>query len=402
MREDGAIFISIDGNELADLLYILHEIFGERNFIECISWYKKVSPANDAKWFSNDHEYLVVFAQAKEGWRPNRLKRNDKQTAYYRNPDNDARGDWNSVAYTCNKSRRQRPNLYYPIIHPNTGDEVWPKETAVWAYSYDVYQTHEAQDLLYWGVDGGAKSPRYKKFLSDAGDIVPRSIWPYADVGHTQEATSEFRELFPDGGFDTPKPTRLIKRILQLATDKDSLVLDCFAGSGTTGHAVMQMNAEDGGTRRFVLVEMEPQIARNITAERLRRVIGGYGDKPGLGGAFTYATLGDALIDADGQLGAGVSYTDLARYIFHKETGETLADVPDGGGDGFLGECGGVAVFLLWGKGAERVLDADGLRRLAARSGLKTVYADACPVPADRLARANIRFVQTQYALAAS
>ena len=282
LRDDGVIFISIDNNEVHNLRMVLNEVFGGENFVDCVVWQKKVSPSNDAKWFSSDHDYLLVYAKSKEVWRPRRLPRTDKQKGYYRNPDNDPRGPWNSATYTCNKSKRERPNLYYPITNPNTEEEIWPRDIAVWAYSPEVHLKHAEQKRIYWGVDGTAKMPRLKHFLSEARDVVPRSIWPYADVGHTQESMREFLGFFPDGGFDTPKPTRLIKRILELSTDSNlgDLVLDFFSGSSSTAHAVLAKNREDGGNRRFITVQIPeptdntdfPTIA-DIGKERIRRVI---------------------------------------------------------------------------------------------------------------------------------
>lgn len=282
LREDGVIFITIDNQEVENLKKVCHELFGEENFVSIIVWQKKVSPANDAKWFSSDHDYILVYARNKEVWRPNGLDRNEAQTAYYKNPDNDSRGDWNSATYTCNKSRVERPNLYYPITNPFTGKEVWPKETAVWKYAKDISLRHQKEKRLYWGVEGNAQFPRIKLFLSEMDKVVPRSVWGYADVGHTQEATKELRTLMGDTGFDTPKPSRLVRRMLEVSgnDDDDSIVLDFFAGSGTTAHAVLELNKLDGGNRKFILVQLPeptgredyPSIA-DITKERVRWVI---------------------------------------------------------------------------------------------------------------------------------
>ena len=265
----------------------MDEIFGQENFVDCIVWQKKVSPSNDATWSSSDHDYILVYAKQKDIWRPNRLAMNERQKGYYQNPDNDPRGDWNSSTYTCNKTKDERPNLYYPLINPNTGEEVWPLETAVWAYSKELHQEHLKQNLIYWGKDGKAK-PRFKVFLSEAGKVVPRSVWLYDDVGSTQEATRKLQKLFPQGGFDTPKPPRLICRILEIGTDsnKNDIIVDFFAGSSTTAQAVIEQNLSDDGNRRFVMVQLpeptpEKSIARQtgfktiseFAIERIRRVI---------------------------------------------------------------------------------------------------------------------------------
>jgi adenine-specific DNA-methyltransferase len=160
LSDDGVIFISIDEIEICKLRLLMDEIYGENNFIEQIIWQNRVSPANDAKWFSSDHEYIITYAKNKDKWFPKKSKRTDKQNSYYTNPDKDNRGKWNSAAYTCNKNKDERPNLYYPLINPNTNEEVWPNENAVWAYSKETHLKHVEENILYWGKDGKSNSPR--------------------------------------------------------------------------------------------------------------------------------------------------------------------------------------------------------------------------------------------------
>ena len=162
LSDDGVIFISIDNHELNTLMQLCDETFGTTNLIDVITWFKKASPSNDAQFFSNDCEYILVYARDKTIWRPKRLPLTEKQKKYYQNPDNDPRGPWNSATYTCNKSRSQRPNLYYPIQNPFTGEMVYPKETSVWAYSQEQCKEHAKSNMLYWGVDGKAQYPRFK------------------------------------------------------------------------------------------------------------------------------------------------------------------------------------------------------------------------------------------------
>lgn len=258
LKDDGVIFISIDENEESNLSKICDEIFGEHNFIVSIIWQSKVSPSNDAKYFSSDHEYILCYAKNKENFKLRRLERTDKQKDYYKNPDSDNRGPWNSVAYTCNKSKEERPNLFYSISNPNTGERIYPKETAVWAFSKEQTEKFIKEKRFYWGKDGTSKSPRYKKFLSEAGNVVPRSIQFYNDVGHTQEATKELSEIIPASGFLYPKPTRLIKRLIELSVEpnEEAIILDFFAGSGSTAHALLNMNNEDNGSRKFIMVQI--------------------------------------------------------------------------------------------------------------------------------------------------
>lgn len=290
LRSDGSIWINIDDNESHYLKVLCDEVWGRDNFVTSISWRKKVSPSNDATWFSSDHDYILVYAKYKSQWNLNRLPMNERQRGYYTNPDNDPRGDWNSATYTCNKSIEERPNLYYPIINPNTGKTVYPSRTAVWAYSEEKHQEHKDLDLLYWGKQGTSSTPRLKKFLSDAGDVVPRTIWDYGEVGHTQEAKRETIALSDGDVFATPKPERLLKRILHIGSNPGDLVVDFFAGSGTTGAVALKMG------RCFALVEQMDHLD-TITVPRLEKAIageqGGISDEVGWqgGGDFMYCEL---------------------------------------------------------------------------------------------------------------
>ncbi len=272
LTDDGVIFISIDDNEVTQLHKACDEVFGESNFVAKIPWIKRVSPANDSKWYSGDHEYILIFAKSKDLWHPNKTQRTENHNSYYKNPDNDIRGAWNSAAYTCNKSRSERPNLYYSIINPNTGEEIYPNETAVWAYSYETHLENVANNLLYWGADGKSKSPRKKKFLSEAENVVPRSHWHYSEVGSTQTSTTDLRDLFNGASFPYPKPVKLLKKALYQATiGENDIILDFFSGSATTAHAVMQLNAEDGGNRKFIMVQLP-----EITDEKSEAYKAGY------------------------------------------------------------------------------------------------------------------------------
>lgn len=279
LREDGVIFVNIDSNEAANLKEILDEIFGSGNFVTQITWQKRVSPANDAKWFSSDHDSIFVYAKNKDLWRPQKLERTVDQLAYYKNPDDDPRGPWNSATYTCNKSKSERPNLYYSIVNPNTGEEVFPKETAVWKYGKDVTEKLTAEGRLYWGANGMSSSPRAKLYLADMDNVVPRSVWSSEDAGHTQAATTELKNLFDgENVFDSPKPVKLLNRIMEIScSSADDIVLDFFAGSGTTAHAAIARCAS-GKPCRFIVVQLPEPLSNSefstiseITKERIRR-----------------------------------------------------------------------------------------------------------------------------------
>ncbi|MBR2574540.1 MAG: site-specific DNA-methyltransferase [Loktanella sp.] len=276
LSDEGSFWMTLDENEFYRGKGLLDEIFGEQNCVATVAWQNKVSPANDAKYFSDDFDYLVCFAKNKPQWKIRGLERTEGQSTYFTNVDDDARGPWNSATYTCNKTSSERPNLYYAIKNPFNGKEVWPKKTAVWRFSKERHEELEKDDRLYWGVNGDAEKPRLKLFLSEAGDVVPRSVWPYKEVGHTQGAMTALTQIMQTTEFQTPKPVELLLRVLRLAlSDRDALILDSFAGSGTTAHAVLEMNKRDGGNRKFILVEME-DYADKLTAERVRRVINGY------------------------------------------------------------------------------------------------------------------------------
>lgn len=408
LREDGAIFISIDDNECSNLIQICDQIFGIQNRIIQSVWIKRVSPANDAKYFSSDHEFLVVYARNKTLWRPNKLKRTEKQIDNYRNPDNDTRGPWNSVTYTCNKSVDERPNLYHSITNPNTGEVIWPRKTAVWKYDAARHVENEAKGLLWWGIDGKAKMPRLKRFLNDMGDVVPRSFLHYDDVGHTQEARTELLDILRECPFTTPKPSRLIRRIIELGTKPGDIVLDSFAGSGTTGHAVLTMNNEESEERRFIMIEMDHTICQNITRQRIKRVALGYKNSKGmqvngLGGSFRFCDLGEPLFNSQGQIADTVTFRDLAHHVFFIATGEPL---PQGTNlkTPLLGVSNGVAVYLLYNgilgdksvKGGN-VLTREILASLPRHEGTKIIYGNGCRISPERLRKENIIFRQVPY-----
>ena len=256
-------------------------------------------PGNDAKWFSGDHDHLLVYARRKESWRPYRLPRNERQLGDHSNPDDDPRGPWNSAAYTSRKNSEERPNLYYAITNPNTREAIWPEKTRVWAYNQEAHMANERQGLVWWGKNGKGSKPRIKKFLAGGRDVVPRSVWGYEEAGHTQEAMLESLALFPGDPFSTPKPERLIQRVLLAATKAGDWVLDSFAGSGTTGAVAHKMG------RRWIMVELGEHCHTHIIP-RLNKVIEGT-DDGGItqvvgwkgGGGFRYHRLAPSLLAKD-------------------------------------------------------------------------------------------------------
>jgi adenine-specific DNA-methyltransferase len=269
---------------------LMNQVFGERNFIATVIWQKVFSPKNTAMHFSDDHEYILVYAINRDVWRPNSIPRSEAQDKAYKNPDNDFRGAWTSGDCSAR-------NFYgegtYPITCPSGRIITGPPPGNYWRFSKKRLDELNADGRIWWGKDGNGV-PRLKRFLTEVKQgVVPQTLWKYEEVGHTQDAKKEVQEVmqFEDTAsvFSTPKPIRLIERILRIATKPDDIVLDFFAGSGTTAHAVMKLNAEDGGNRRFILVssteatESEPDknLCSDVCAKRVGRVIQGYTNKKG-------------------------------------------------------------------------------------------------------------------------
>jgi adenine-specific DNA-methyltransferase len=301
LSEDGSLWITIDDNEAHYLKVMCDEIFGRVNFVANVIWQKKYAPANDALWLSDSHDHILVFSKNKSIWRPNKLARTSKQNQLYSNPDNDPRGAWMSDNYTCAKSANERPNLYYAIQNPNTNEEIWPKQTRVWAFDQLTHQQHIKENKIYWGKDGKNSTPRLKKFLSDlrSQGRVSSTIWLYEEVGHTQDARREILALNPKNPFATPKPERLIHQIIEIASNPGDLILDSFAGSGTTGAVAHKMG------RRWIMIELGEHCHTHIIP-RLKKVIDGE-DKGGIteavnwkgGGGFRYYHLAPSLLEKD-------------------------------------------------------------------------------------------------------
>lgn len=300
MADDGSIWVSLDDNEAHYCKVMMDEVFGRANFIANVIWQKKYSPANDAIWLSDSHDHILVFAKNKQIWRPNSLERSQDSDDAYKNPDDDPRGPWKAGDYTCNKSADARPNLYYAIEHPTTGRKVWPKRTAVWRYAEETHKRHVIENRIWWGKDGKNAVPAFKRFLTDVDTgIVPQTIWEWTEVGHTQDGKKEQIALNPKDPFGTPKPERLLQRILEIATNPGEWVLDSFAGSGTTGAVAQKMG------RQWIMVELGEHCHTHIIP-RLKKVIddedyGGVTKLTGWagGGGFRYYRLAPSLLKKD-------------------------------------------------------------------------------------------------------
>jgi adenine-specific DNA-methyltransferase len=258
LTEDGVIFISIDDNEVDNLKKICDEIFGEGNFIATIIWQKKYAVSADDPGIAAMHDYIICFQ--KTSFNRLLLPRTDKQLSRYKNLDNDSRGPWSSDNYVSNKSKDERPTLWYSIKHPKTGKDVWPDESAVWRYSIENHKKMVTEKRLYWGPNESYEKPRLKRFLSEIQNgIVPSTWWPFQEVGHNDEGQKETAQLIGKKIFSTPKPVRLLERILEISVQKNDFVLDFFAGSGTVAHAVIKRNAENNSNIKFILVQLAEQ-----------------------------------------------------------------------------------------------------------------------------------------------
>jgi adenine-specific DNA-methyltransferase len=413
LGEAGSIWITLDDNEIHRARAMLDAIFGESNFIACCIWHKMDSPKNTAEHFSVDHDYLLVYAKDSSLWTMNLLPRTDEMLARYKNPDNDPRGPW---LLSDLAARNYYAQGQYPITTKSGKTIEGPPAGSYWRISKEKFDEFDRDNRIWWG-DSGDNRPGIKRFLSEVKDgVVAQTIWRWQDVGSTRNSKQALSEILGAGKgedlFITPKPVELLNRILSLATTPHSIVLDSFAGSGSTGHAVLAANKNDGGDRKFILVECE-KYADDLTAERMRRVIGGYrfqgtqreellkqsitfsdlkkADKllaqiasienldghrfdkiekkikdgellvegvktitervDGLGGSFTYCTLGDA-VDMDKMLtGESLpSFEQLGALLFHMATNEAIdpGKMFEKDGHGYLGESAAFHVWLIY------------------------------------------------------
>ena len=445
LADDGAIFISIDDTEYANLKLICDEIFGSNCFASNISWQRTYSTRNDSKGIVNEVEHLVVYSKQPD-WNPNKLPRTAEMDAKYKNPDNDIMPWTSSDAFAADAASHQ--GMVYAIQHPFTGNLIYPYNGAHWRYQQDAmleymngwtkYELREIDDaekraeicgvsekevrsgvmgiLLadtldiakenaskilrrgqwprFYFTNGGKGGIRRKTYIDSVEGKPPTNYWPYADVGHTDEAAKIVKAIF--GGkatFDTPKPPRLIERILQIAGENNALILDSFAGSGTTAHAVLNMNKADGGHRKFILVEMM-DYADSITAERVKRVIRGYGEGKnaveGTGGSFSFYDLGEPLLHGD-MLNENVGVEKIWEYVYFTDTKVSLPEShPDE--PYFMGVHIGSAYYFYYEKQAVTTLNREFLHTVKTEADAYVIYADLCTLSEAELEKYHITF----------
>lgn len=404
LSENGAIFISIDDNEVHHLRQIMDEIFGEANFVTNIIWQKKYSPQNDAKYFSDMHDFIVVYAKHKNkndeqnGWIRNLLPRTDEMNARYTNPDNDSRGVWKSSDLSVKTYNKETD---YSITTPS-GRVVNPPYRSCWRVSKEKFQEMVDDNRIWFGRDGKSV-PSIKRFLSEVRDgSVPVTIWFRDEVGDNEKAKKEVNTVLRETNltFETPKPIELIKKIIRLSTDKDSIILDSFAGSGTTGHATLELNKYDNGNRKFILVELENNIAENVISKRLEKVIKGYKEgmfPEGTGQGFEYLNLNGELYDKSGLVNPQAKYEDMAAYIYFTETKNYLdiATIKNP----HIGSQGSTHYFLFFEGKGKNILDEKTLKKIYEYNGKKVIYADKCLIDDEQLEKLGITFKQIPYEL---
>ena len=445
LADDGVILISIDDTEYANLKAICDEIFGANCFVSNISWQRTYSTRNDSKGIVNEVEHILCYSKQPD-WQPNKLPRTAEMDSKYKNPDNDTMPWTSSDAFAADASTHQ--GMVYAIQHPFTGKMIYPYNGAHWRYSQDEMLSHMSgwtdyelrdlddakeralicgvseqdvrcgvkaivlsKDLIFAKADAeavltrgqwpkfyftnnGKGGIRRKTYLNSVEGKPPTNLWLYEDVGHTDEAKKELISIFNGRApFDTPKPTRLIERVLQIVGDKDAIVLDSFAGSGTTAHAVLNMNMADGGHRRFILVEMM-DYADSITAERVKRVISGYGSGknavPGTGGDFSFYDLGEPLM-IGGELNEAIGTEKIREHIWYTETRQSLpAHTPEH--PYLLGNNNGNAWYFYYEPDKVTVLDYEFLATIKEKADSYTIYADRCAIPDSKLSELGIVF----------
>lgn len=447
LSDDGSIWVALDDNEVHSLRYMLNEVFGSQNFVGTVVWEKADSPKMDAQYFSSRHDYLVTYAKRIELMTLHKVDASNTEVAeHYNRTDEDGRLYYTKPLRAMGgqgDSREARPTLYYPLQAPD-GSQVFPKKQdgSDGAWRWKAEKVAAESKRIDWVKGRNGWTPYFRIYADSSGKRPAETIWFHSEAGSNRTSKTELKAVFPENdSFATPKPTRLIERILQIATNPGDLVLDSFAGSGTTGHAVLKMNRSatfqsrdaktaDGFTeaanpnlevraadRRFILVEMDEKIAPDITRERVKRVAEGHtnakGEQvPGLGGGFRYVRLGEAVFDEHGRIRDTVRFADLARHVYFTETGEPLPKERISTKTPLLGIHHGRAVYLLY-NGILKDRSIDGGNALcretlaviqeqnAAHSGIEqtVVYGTSERLSPARQKREGIVFKQIPYSI---
>ena len=401
LAEDGSIWVSIDDNEAHYLKVIMDEVFGRSNFIDTVIWRKNYSPKSSARHFSSDHDYILVFARDPDSFQPNLMPRTERQNKAYKNPDNDPRGPWK----TSDLSARNPYSLgKYSITTPSGRVIEGPPKGRYWVIKKEKMEELHEDNRIWWGKNQDA-IPQIKRFLSEVKEgRVPQTLWSYEDVGHTQDAKKETVKLFGNEVFGTPKPERLIQRILHIATNPGDLVLDSFLGSGTTAAVAHKMG------RRYIGIEMGEHAVSHCVP-RLNKVIdgeqGGISKSVGWqgGGGFRFYRLGPPVFDEEGHIRSDISFSVLAAHVYFSETGHPwrgntaspFLGLHDGRAyallyNGILGDRGNVLT-----RATLAVIREEITRKDTNFSGPLTIYGEQSRLTPATLDREDIVFKQTPY-----
>lgn len=397
--DGGVIFVSIDDYEYHRLRMLMDEIFMPNRWIGTLIWKRRQTPdSRNLNGVSTDHEYVLCYSKAGNV----RFKGQAKDLTKYSNPDNDSNGPWMSDNLTGLAGPLERPNLHYNVVNPATGKSYPPHPTRGWIYGPERMNELIQEGKILWPKSDSGR-PRLKRFLSDMKSETT-GFSTFLNAPANIEGTRAINAILGEKVFAFPKPPGLVSILVDQVTDKESLVLDSFAGSGTTGQAVLTINKEDGGNRRFILVEMDKDICQSATAVRLTRTIQGYKGFEALGGGFRFCDLGEPLFSPAGTIEEDtVSFKDLAHHVFFIATGEPL---PHGAElkTPRLGVSNGVAVYLLYNGilgdksvNGGNVLTREILASLPPHDGTRIIYGNGCRIGAERLRRENIIFRQIPY-----
>ena len=414
LAEDGTIWLTIDDHESHYLKVIMDEIFGRNNFVANNIWQKVYSPKNSARYFSEDHDHMLLYAKTKTAWAPNPIPRTEKQNNAFKNPDNDQRGLWKTTDFTISLTGGARGAQYaktghsdniYTITNP-AGDKLTPPVGRCWAASPRRFQELDEDHRIWWGKDG-RNNPALKTFLSEVKDgRVPQTLWLYDEVGHTQESKKEAVALELGSVFSTPKPERLIQRVIHVATKEGDLVLDSFLGSGTTAAVAHKMK------RRYIGIEIGEH-AQTHCQPRLQKVVDG--EEGGIskavnwqgGGGFKFVKLGQTVFDEYGCLNKEIKFPTLAAHVWYLETKQPIAKKKR---SAYLGVHGETAYYLLYNGilGDRRpdggnVLTSKVLKALPSfdehlkHNRTVVIYGESTRLGEARLRQENIVFKQIPY-----
>ncbi|ARN78238.1 type III restriction endonuclease subunit M [Nonlabens spongiae] len=393
LSHNGFIFISIDENEIHNLRLVSEEIFGESNFRGCISRATGTPTGQGNQRVANEIDYILIYSKSKNAEILG-LPFTEADSKIYNKQDNRGRYLTRTLRKTGGEDRREdRPNMYYPITSPK-GDKVFPigpsGYESRWRCSSDTFDDLESKGMIEWSENKEGELLPYLKFYLEGRTKQVGNLW--TGIQGNKKASADVKSVFQKKVFDTPKPVELIDRCIRISTDKSSIILDSFAGSGTTAHAVLNLNKEDGGNRKFIMVEME-DYAKDITAERVKRVIDGYGkDKKavdGTGGDFTYYELGKPLFNDNQILNEEVPLKNILEYVWYSETKSNYKPQDE---KYLLGKKEDTAYYFYYTKDSITTLDMDFLRQVKTKASNYIIYADNCLLDKELMDKYHIVF----------